>query len=483
MFGLNPSQKDAIGLTFVLNQLTPDSPYGTEKIKQITPFNRCCNKGLSVCFDNMEKIISLVKENKAEMEELRLHLMSLKNIRAAVVKCSTQTINHVEMFEVKNFLLTFEKLERAFKKITDTMTLADIHLQPMNEALSVLDPTGLKIAAFTVDSPELQVIRSEKLRVEALLQRADNPGAHNVLTTERFTLVKKEDMEESRVLQELSEKLRGYIPVFLSNMDHIGTLDLTIAKALLALKYQAVRPTISGNSVLSFQNMSNPYVAEALAKNNQTITKISLSMAKGVTIITGANMGGKSVSMKTAVLNAMLCHIGFFVFAEEAEVPLFDGIYLISEDMQDVERGLSSFGAEILRFNEIAGRLKTDFLFIAMDEFARGTNPEEGASIVRAVASYLSDSGSVCVMATHYDRIASPGFKHYQVAGLNVPDTEWEAQNALSLIAAYMDYTLIETNPYAAPPRDALKICTLLGLDDEVLRRIEKEYEPLRKPG
>jgi len=476
MFGLSPLQEEAVGLTFVLNQLSPDSPYGVERKKQIAPLGAHCRKEVSTCFDNLEKIISLMRENMAIVEELRLHLMSLKNIRGSIVKCNTQTLSQIEMFEVKNFLLTFEKLERTFKKITDKVTFVNIHLQPMTEALSVLDPNGLRIAAFTLDSPELQTIRQEKLRVEALLQRESDQTSKENLIAERFTLVQEEAVEESRVLGELSEKLRVYLSIFVSNMDHIGTLDLTIAKALLALKYNAVRPEISNSGALAFQKMSNPYVTDLLARNNQTMTKISLAMTKGLTIITGANMGGKSVSIKTAVLNTMLCQIGFFVFAEKAEIPLFDGIYFISEERQDVVRGLSSFGAEILRFNEIAGHLKTGFLFVALDEFARGTNPHEGASIVRAVASYLSDSGSVCVMVTHYDRIVSPKFRHYQVAGLNFPDKKLEAKSNPSFIAAYMDYNLIEMESRADPPRDALNICKLIGLDEEVLNRIEKEY-------
>jgi len=309
-----------------------------------------------------------------------------------------------------------------------------------------------------------------------LLQKEKTQSAESVFTTKRFQLVKREAEEETRVMQELTEKLRPCLSAFLANLDNIGKLDLTIAKAMLALRYHAVRPKLSEQAEVLLQNMSNPFVAEALAKNNQTLTKISLILPAGVTIITGANMGGKSVSIKTAVLNVVLCQMGFFVFADAAEIPLFDGVCLISEDMQDIGRGLSSFGAEIMCFNEVVSRLKREFLFLALDEFARGTNPEEGTSIVRAVASYLSESGSVCVMTTHYDRVVLPQFKHYQVAGLNFPKTEQETKRNLSSIAAYMDYNLIEASPHTEPPRDALNICKLIGLDQDVLKRIGDEY-------
>jgi len=476
MFGLDHAQQEAIGLTFVLNQLTPNSPFGVEQMRQIAPFPRSEQGAVLACFDNIEKVISLSEENKADLDALCFHLMSLKQIRGVVHKCEHHMLHQVELFEVKNFLLVFEKLELVFQRLHGCVQFVGIDLEPLGAALDILDPDGRRIAAFVVDSPELGTIRREKLHVEALLQTEKTQSAESVFTTKRFELVKREAEEESRVMRVLTEKLRPYLSVFLANLDNIGKLDLTIAKAMLALRYHGVRPKLREGGSVSLQNMSNPFVAEALRKNKQTLTKVSLTLPEGVTIITGANMGGKSVSVKTAVLNVALCQMGFFVFADAAEIPLFDGVCLISEDIQDIGRGLSSFGAEIMYFNEVVSRLKSEFLFLALDEFARGTNPEEGASIVRAVASYLSESGSVCVMTTHYDRVVLPEFKHYQVAGLNFPKTEGESKRKLSSIATYMDYNLIEAGAHTAPPRDALNICKLIGLDEDVLKRIGDEY-------
>ncbi|MCL2217805.1 MAG: hypothetical protein FWB91_12410 [Defluviitaleaceae bacterium] len=452
MLGLDNSQMETTGLNFILSRLSPASPFGVEKMKQLTPFRN--REEALICFDNIEKIIPILK--KDGLEELSHLLWAFKNIRRSV--CNTRIFSQVELFEIKYFLLNFEKLLRSYGRLFRKSPLARIHLQPMDEALAILDPEGQRIAAFTLDSPKLQEIRKEKQRVEAL----------DILSSERFALVEKETAEESRVLEELAGKLREHIPVFLSNMDNIGILDFTIAKARLALEYDAVRPKIGGGEVLSLQNMWNPYVEDALI--NKEMTRISISMDKGVTIITGANMGGKSVALKTAVLNTVLCQLGFFIFAKDAEIPLFDGIYLISEDMPDIGRGLSGFGAEIQRFNEISKR--RDFLFIALDEFARGTNPEEGAAIVRGVASYLSESDSISVMTTHYDRVVSQKFKHYQVAGLSLPKTSQDAEKSVSAITAHMDYALVEAGPDTLPPRDALNICKMIGLNKDVLDKL-----------
>jgi dsDNA-specific endonuclease/ATPase MutS2 len=187
-------------------------------------------------------------------------------------------------------------------------------------------------------------------------------------------------------------------------------------------------------------------------------------------MITGANMGGKSVALRTIVLNILLCRLGFYVFAKEAKIPLFDEVFLVCEDMQDFNSGLSSFGAEIIKFNEITSQIKSGFVFAALDEFARGTNPQEGAAVVRAAASWLAEKSGVCVMSTHYENVVPAAAGHYQVAGLsNLNFDKLPAE--VGAIARYMDYRMLPAGS-SPPPKDALNICRLLGLDKEILDKI-----------
>jgi len=443
MFGFDAPQRKAMGLDFILGRLSPASPYGAEKIKAM---HFLSPQELAQAFDNIQTAMA----HPRELEELRGHLASLKNIRGSIAKA---VLTQVDFFEVKHFLITYEKLLPAFKQFN----FSGIELHPMEDALAIVDPRGLRVAAFVVESPELSQIRKEKLRAEA-----GDPHSE-----ERRALVEREDAEEAKVLREMSGALQAHIPLFLANLEHIGALDFTLAKAKLAAEYNANRPKISDRGVLSYTRLANPYMAHAL--KHQPLTKISLTLSTAVTVITGANMGGKSVAIKSVVLNTLLCRLGFFVFADCAEVPLFDGICLISEDMQDVNQGLSSFGAEIARLHEIVHRGKKEFLLIALDELARGTNPTEGEAIVKAVANYLAKTGCLCLMATHYNQVAKPGFAHYQVKGLSFTAPG----------AAYMDYHLIEAPHDAPTPRDALHICKTLGLDGDLLEEIQNEYRRL----
>ena len=428
-FGLTDKQKEDIGLSFVQAQLGCRSPYGKEKARQNAPFSAARQNKLEICFDNMEKVLVLYGKSAADMEDLCDLLAHFKNIRAIVDKCADTPLGQVELFELKGFLLTMERFLPLF--IALKTDFEGIVFKPMTAALDILDPHSKRVAPFYIEdsaTPALAVIRQEKAAAGQGKERAE--------------IAAREDAEEMRIMAELSRRLRMHLPDFYANMDNLGQLDFAIAKAKLAQKFGAARPKIAKDRVV-LENMLNPLVAHALAAKGKEFTKISINLKKASTIITGANMGGKSVAIKTAALNATLACLGFFVFADAAEVPLFDDICLLAEDLQNAADGLSSFGAEITHLNEILHKSKTQFMLILLDEPARTTNPAEGAAIARALVAHLAQSGCVCLISTHYDQVE--GDKHYRVAGLaeNVPQG--------ASIGDYMDYTLIEIDTKTPP--------------------------------
>jgi dsDNA-specific endonuclease/ATPase MutS2 len=120
--------------------------------------------------------------------------------------------------------------------------------------------------------------------------------------------------------------------------------------------------------------------------------------------------------------------------------------------------------------------LKRGFSFIALDEFARGTNPVEGATLARAVALYFNDKNAVSILTTHYEKVSSPEFCNYQVVGLKNIDFELlrqkiklESAEPIQIIAERMDYSLQKVNADTELPKDALNICKLLNLSEDIL--------------
>ncbi len=484
MLSIDDGQKKAIGLSFLTGELLADSPFGMEKLKKPKIYGRHEKEALLVAHYNVAQVVAFAGENLAQLDKVRRLLMRLKNIRNSLTKCEHSYLHEVELFEVKNFLLTFSKLLVEFETMNAVTAFKGIIFTDMTPALDILDPQQKRVAPFSLsdmNSPTLWAIRKEKVHIEGLIYAEKSPEKVEALKFERTQIVAKEEEEETRLKKALSKSLVPFLPDFYANIEQLGNLDATIQKGLLARKYGAICPTITEGESIYLENMFNPQISEILKQTGKTFTPVSITLSQGTTILTGANMGGKSVALKTAVLNVILCQMGFFVFAEKAELPLFDGVHLISEDLQSIHKGLSTFGAEMLRLNDILKSAKDAFLFIALDELARGTNPEEGAIIVKAVARYMHGLESICLLTTHYDNIVEDGFNHYQVAGLSNLDfaamvLKNSAHSGVDLIAQHMDYRLVKADGRKDPPKDALNICKLLALDTDVLEQIERLY-------
>jgi len=476
-------QKDAIGLTFVLGKIQADSPFGDKLAKSFKFYRKDEKAQLTREFDNITKIVSRIESDNDILTDVRRTLMRFKNITNTLRKLENSYLHEIELFELKGFMLSLTKLKAAY--LETGLNLDGVEFVDMEEPLDILDPDKKRISPFYLSeqyTKELWDVRNEKSKFEELMREQTDKDEIEKLKVLRASIVAKEEEAETEVKKLLSEKLRAFLPTFTKNAEAVGRLDFTIQKAILAKDYNASRPNMEADDV-EFVDMINPEVGAILVDENREFTPISIKLEPGTTLLTGANMGGKSVALKTAMLNVYLCHMGFFAFAKAAAMPIFDGVYLISQDMQSLSDGLSSFGAEIVRLNEIVSAAENRHLFIALDEFARGTNPQEGALIARAVAKYLNTQNSVSLMTTHYDNIACDEFAQYQVAGLVGLDFDKLSariaagtSNGVELIAAQMDYRLIKVSGENKAPRDAINICKLLGLKSGVMDAILEEY-------
>lgn len=487
MIVLNFTQKETIGFQYVLDLLQPCSPYGEERVKKLKPFTPAEKPELIRQLDNIQKVLWREKDCENELNRMLRVLMCAKNIRATVQKCAEAPLNEIELFEVKRFLLQTEEMLPCFRRVQEVLALEGIELEDTGEALEMLDPEHNRIATFYISdsySPHLRALRKEKRALEETIRRLPAGAEKEEAQARRVLVAADEEHEEMKIRRQLSEALRPMLPAMLRNMDAIADLDLTIEKAHLAKKYGGTLPEISEEEVL-LEEMINPQISDLLKEKEKSFTPVSIALSRGATVITGANMGGKSVALKTIALNLLLTHCGFFPFAGRARVPLFDSMHIISEDLESVDRGLSSFGGEIVRFNQVVEQLPEGFAFLMLDEFARGTNPDEGAAIVQAATTYLNRQNAVTVLATHYDNVAQLGSAHYQVIGLKDLDVEAlkkeiaaaRGEGGVELIGRHMNYGLYRVEGKADCPRDALNICRLLGMRPEILEMVEKNYE------
>ena len=164
-------------------------------------------------------------------------------------------------------------------------------------------------------------------------------------------------------------------------------------------------------------------------------------------------------------------------------MPLFHSVHMLFDDLQSIQSGLSGFGSEIVQFQKALDEVEKGYSLFLLDEFARGTNPDEGAVIVQAVTRYLNRVDAISLLTTHYDKVAENAGAHYQIIGLRDVDPEQiraelkaTGDDGIQVIARHMNYGLYRVEGKADCPRDALNICRMLSLKPEILAQIEQSY-------
>ena len=290
------------------------------------------------------------------------------------------------------------------------------------------------------------------------------------------------EQEEERVREMLSRKIAEKEAVLLENCEKMGALDLALARAIYAMKHDLTKPEITEEHVISFEDGRNLQVEDIIREKGKTFCPISLSLADGVTMITGANMGGKTISLKLAGQIPILAQYGFFVPAKHAKIGLSNYMQILIGDSQSVERGLSSFGSEMEELKEILDKGQERSL-ILIDEIASGTNPTEGTALTKSLVDYLIEKPYISLITTHFESVTErKDIVNMQVRGLadcNFTLLNREIQHAnrrdrINIISKYMDYRLYRVDSEAQVPKEALSIAAMLGINKEIIEGAKK---------
>ncbi len=482
-----PDYKDmeSIGFIYIKNALDAQSPYGRERVNDMRFYSPSEAEALKMEHALISALRGLIQVSPDSCARLDRLLMPLRDVRNSMRRIGAITLSEIEFFELKRFLLQLELISKAAAELFSAPPLNALNVAPLTDALNIIDPNRDRMQTFYIDDSRSQALKSarkSKREADAGLLAAVSGDEKSRFAALRAKAVADEEKANIAVRDDMCQKLSEHKNALLAAADKLGELDFALARAKLAKRYGGVEPTLTKSEV-EIQDMLNPMVADELAarSSSRAFTPVSIELDAGVTVITGANMGGKSVAMKTVALMALMCQCGMLPTAKCAALPLFDAVYIAADDAADASRGLSSFGADVMRLDGILSS-KADYPLIIMDEFARGTNPEEGARLVKTLVKRLGQRRGISVLATHYDGAADFARAHYQIAGLKNVDIAAAAkrisagENALSVIGSYMDYGLSVAAKDAPPPKDALNICKLLLTDKKFIDDMENAY-------
>ena len=471
-------QRENIGFEFIKSKMLPATPFGAELVKSIRPFRKDERDILETELSNLNKLSLNYEEVKSDINAIRRIFMQMKDVRGSIKFGRDNTLSDIELFEIKILLMQLEKLKPVVERVSDELRLCGFFMEPVIIAVDILDPDKRRIPTFSIYdeySDTLKEIRKKKRDIELRMQ--SDEALFDELKDKRLDITAKEEKEERRIREELSIKLRPYFDTVINNINTVARFDLLIEKHRVSKLYPSCLPQITKDTLI-LKDTTNPYICDILESKGLKFTPVSIEMGLGTTVLTGANMGGKSVTLKTVALNTYLALCGFFVYAVSASIPAFDEIIMISEESQSVAKGLSSFGAQIVELKNLLNEIENKFVFAILDEFARGTNPKEGESLVRGLVSLLNTKKTVSLLVTHFDHVAELSKSHYQVRGLQGVSedrisssllTKSDDDAKITVISQFMNYGIFKVDKDAKPPKEALMICRLLGLQNELL--------------
>ncbi len=286
--------------------------------------------------------------------------------------------------------------------------------------------------------------------------------------------------EERRVLAELSAQVGENAQDLIYGIENLAVLDLTFAKAKYAEEIRASEPLLHQLSANSNQRSAKEQLkaesrllirlldARHPLLDPQTVVPITVNLNPGVRalVITGPNTGGKTVSLKTVGLLALMAQSGLHIPVESgSELPCFEAVWADIGDEQSIEQSLSTFSGHLTNIVHLLKKADKRSLVI-LDELGAGTDPVEGAALARAILSHLLERGITTFVATHY-----PELKTYAHATEGVVNASLE----FDIKTLRPTYKLTIGLPGRS---NALAIAARLGLDLEIVAAAKNEVNP-----
>ena len=252
-------------------------------------------------------------------------------------------------------------------------------------------------------------IRSDqKSTIDCFVSGSSSSG--NTLFAEPFELVALNNeaviaeecirLEKLRIIHDLSERIRFLMPVMRKMLEEVIDFDFHYAFALWAKREKAVHPEIGKN--LRLCRARHPLLGA-----NAVPIDISIPENVNAIVLSGANAGGKTVTMKTVMLLSLLNQLCGYITASDGSVlPLFSTFFSDIGDNQSILDAASTFSSHMKNIASIARKADKSSLVI-LDELGSGTDPGEGAALSRAILSYFSDHAALTLVTSHYPEVKS----------------------------------------------------------------------------
>ena len=284
-----------------------------------------------------------------------------------------------------------------------------------------------------------------------------------------ITAKSKIEALEYEIFKKLSFEIKGKIESIYRLSKNISNLDVISNFAHIAVKNSYVKPEMTKENILEIKGGRHPVVEKLISSGDYVKNDVILDNEKNLIILTGPNMSGKSTYMKQIALNIIMAHIGSYVAADYAKIPIIDKIFTRVGASDDLISGQSTF---MLEMTEVASILNsaTEKSFIVLDEIGRGTSTYDGISIATAITEYIHNNiGAKTIFATHYHELTELEKELEKAVNFRVEVKE----NGKNIVF------LREIVKGGADKSYGIEVARLSGVPNEVLNRSKKILKKL----
>lgn len=277
------------------------------------------------------------------------------------------------------------------------------------------------------------------------------------LNNELIALSIDEREEVEAILRALSKRLGAMSEQLKKDSEILAELDALYARAEYCYALKCVKPKINAKGYINIIKGRHPLIE----KEKVVPVSVELGADYNFLLLSGANTGGKTVTLKMSGLFCLMAACGLFVpAAEGTSVAVFDGVFCDVGDSQSIEESLSTFSSHIVNVIDICNNAGGNSL-VLIDELGGGTNPDEGQALAKAVVKHLLDCGAKGIVTTHFTPLKEFA---YSVTGIENASMEFDSDTLKPL------YSIKIGLPGAS---NALAITKRLGMSEKILSAAE----------
>jgi DNA mismatch repair protein MutS2 len=274
-----------------------------------------------------------------------------------------------------------------------------------------------------------------------------------------------ERREIIKILTQFTDFVRPYLEELSAAFDFLGTIDFIRAKAIFALRINAVKPGFFNQPSFSWSKAVHPLLFLTLSKENRTVVPLTIQLneRERILLISGPNAGGKSVCLKTTGLIQYMFQCGLLVpVSENSEMGMFDNLFIDIGDEQSIENDLSTYSSHLFNMKYFL-KNSNERTLLLIDEFGTGTEPMLGGAIAESILTGLNEKKVYGVITTHYTNL-----KHYasQTSGI---------VNGAMLYDNHLMQPLFQLEIGKPGSSFAFEIARKIGLPEDVLKNASEK--------